>query len=75
MRAFLKNHPFAVEALFETSLVLTYAVPVQQLARFIPTGLQADTLHNTWGFVAIAMVKTKRCAPKVSRNLWGTTSS
>lgn len=64
MRAFLKNHPFAVEAFFETSLVLTYAVPVQQLARFIPTGLQADTLHNTWGFVAIAMVKTKALRPK-----------
>jgi len=64
MREYLKNHPFAVEAFFETSLVLTYAVPVQRLASYIPDGLHADTLHNTWGFVAIAMVKTKDLRPK-----------
>lgn len=64
MPAFLKNHPFAVEAFFETSLVLTYAVPVQALASRIPAGLQLDTLHNTWGFIAVAMVRTKHLRPK-----------
>ena len=31
MVAFLKDHPFAVEAYFESSLVLTFAVPKEQL--------------------------------------------
>jgi hypothetical protein len=35
MLAFLKDHPFAVEAYFESSLVLTFAAPKEQLQNLI----------------------------------------
>lgn len=59
MLSFLKNHPFAVEAFFESSLVLTFAVPKDQLETFIPECLQLDTFNGKWAFIAIAMVQTK----------------
>lgn len=40
---FLKNHPFAVEAFFDNSLVLTFAVQKEQLQNFIPECLELDT--------------------------------
>ncbi|MCX2741087.1 DUF2071 domain-containing protein [Pontibacter anaerobius] len=64
MLASLKNHPFAVEAFFERSLVLTYAVPKNQLQSLIPECLQLDTFNDTWAFVAVAMVRTNGLRPK-----------
>lgn len=64
MLAFLKNHPFAVEAYFESSLVLTFAVPKEQLQNLIPECLQMDTFQDKWAFVAVAMVQTKDLRPK-----------
>jgi uncharacterized protein YqjF (DUF2071 family) len=64
MLSFLKNHPFAVEAFFESSLVLTFAVPKDQLQHLIPECLQLDTHDDKWGFVAVAMVQTKDLRPK-----------
>lgn len=64
MLAALKNHPFAVEAFFESSLVLTFAVPKEQLQHLIPPCLQLDTFQDQWAFVAIAMVQTKNLRPK-----------
>ncbi len=64
MLSFLKNHPFAVEAFFETSLVLTFAVPKEQLQSLIPECLVLDTFKDKWAFVAIAMVQTKGLRPK-----------
>lgn len=61
---FLKNHPFAVEAHFENSLVLTYAVPKEQLQHLIPDCLALDSFQNKWAFIAIAMVQTKHLRPK-----------
>lgn len=61
---FLKNHPFAVEAHFESSLVLTFAVPKEQLQLLIPECLQLDTFDKKWAFIAIAMVQTKYLRPK-----------
>lgn len=60
----LKNHPFAVEAFFESSLVLTFAVPKEQLQSLIPECLELDTFKDKYAFVAIAMVKTKKLRPK-----------
>jgi hypothetical protein len=60
----LKNHPFAVETFFENSLVLTYAVPKEELQKLIPECLELDTFNDTWAFVAVAMVKTKDLRPK-----------
>ena len=64
MLSFLKNHPFAVEAFFESSLVLTFAVHKEQLGTYIPECLQLDTFNDKWAFIAIAMVQTKDLRPK-----------
>lgn len=64
MLDFLKNHPFAVEAFFESSLVLTFAVPKEQLQDLIPECLELDTFQDQWAFVAAAMVQTKDLRPK-----------
>lgn len=64
MLSFLKNHPFAVEAFFESSLVLTFAIPKEQLETYIPECLQLDIFNDKWAFIAIAMVQTKNLRPK-----------
>lgn len=64
MFSFLKNHPFAVEAFFESSLVLTFAVPKVQLQKLIPECLQLDVFQDEWAFIAVAMVQTKALRPK-----------
>jgi uncharacterized protein YqjF (DUF2071 family) len=61
---FLKDHPFAVESFFDTSLVLTYAVPKASLAPCIPECLSLDTFEDQWAFLAVAMVKTRALRPK-----------
>ena len=61
---FLKNHPFAVEAFFEKSIVVTYAVPKEQLIRLIPECLELDTFQDKWAFLAVALVQTKDLRPK-----------
>src|SRR2546423_1107219 len=63
MLSFLKNHPFAVEAFFESSLVFTFAIPKEQIQHLIPECLQLDTFDN-WAFIAVAMVQTKSLRPK-----------
>lgn len=64
MLPFLKNNPFAVEAFFESSLVLTFAAPKEELHPFIPECLSLDTLNDKWAFVAVALVQTKELRPK-----------
>jgi len=64
MLSFFKNHPFAVEAYFESSLVLTFAVAKKQLEQLIPECLELDTFQNKLAFVAVAMVETKHLRPK-----------
>ncbi len=60
----LKNHPFPVEAFFDSSLVLTFALPKEQLQSFIPECLSLDTHKNKWAFIAVALVQTKDLRPK-----------
>ena len=64
MFSFLKNHPFAVEAFFESSLVLTFAIPKEQVQKLIPECLELDTHNDKWAFIAVAMVQTKELRPK-----------
>lgn len=64
MLSFLKNHPFAVEAFFESSLVLTFAIPKEEVKHLIPECLELDTFENKWAFIAVAMVQTKSLRPK-----------
>jgi hypothetical protein len=67
----LRNHPFAVEAFFESSIVLTFAVPKEQLKNLIPDCLVLDTFNDQWAFIAIAMVQTKGLRPKGFPNFFG----
>lgn len=64
MFSFLKNHPFAVDAFFESSLVLTFAIPKEQIEHLIPECLELDTFNDRWAFIAVAMVQTKHLRPK-----------
>jgi hypothetical protein len=60
----LKDHPFAVEAFFDSSIVLTFAVPKEKLLHLIPECLELDTFQDKWAFVAVATVQTKGLRPK-----------
>lgn len=64
MLSCLKNHPFAVEAFFESSIVLTFAISKEQLQPMIPECLELDIFQDKWAFLAIAMVQTKDLRPK-----------
>jgi uncharacterized protein YqjF (DUF2071 family) len=64
MFSFLKNHPFAVEAFFENSLVFTFAIPKEQIQHLVPECLELDTFRDKWAFLAVAMVQTKDLRPK-----------
>src|SRR5678815_190915 len=59
----LQRHPFAVEAFFQRSLVLTYAMPASMLAPLAGPGLELDA-YGEWGFLAIAMVQTLNLRPR-----------
>jgi hypothetical protein len=71
MSSFLKHHPFAVEAFFESSLVLTFAIPKEELQPFIPECLQLDTFKDEWAFLAVAMVQAKGLRPKGFPSIMG----
>ncbi len=71
MFSFLKNHPFAVEAFFESSVVFTFAVPKHDIQHLIPECLQLDTHNDKWAFIAVAMVQTKGLRPKGLPELFG----
>jgi hypothetical protein len=59
----LKDHPFGVNAFFSKSLVITHAVPVDELRSLLPECLEPDTWKDQWGFVAAAFVDTKALRP------------
>lgn len=64
MLSFLKDHPFAVEAFFESSLVLTFSLPKEELESLLPECLELDTYNDKYAFIAVAMVQTKDLRPK-----------
>lgn len=53
-----------MEAYFDRSLVLTFAIPKEQLKNRIPSSLTLDTFEDKWAFVAVAMVQTRQLRPK-----------
>ena len=59
----IRRHPFAVQAFFRRSLVLTYALPASVLCELIGPGLELDT-YDDYGFLAIAMVDARQLRPK-----------
>lgn len=58
----LRRHPFAVEAFFRRSLVLTFAFPEELLQPLLPPGLTVDG-YAGHGFLAIALVQTEGLRP------------
>lgn len=64
MLAWLQTHPFAVEAFFRHSLVLTFAVPKVELQALLPAPLVVDSFDDDWGFIAVAMVQTRHLRPQ-----------
>ena len=58
----LRRHPLPISAFFTHSLVLTYAYPASMLQGLLPPGLTVDT-YGDYGFIAIAMVQTRRLHP------------
>ena len=71
MFSFLKNHPFAVEAFFESSLVFTFAITKDQVQHLIPECLELDIFKDKWAFIAVAMVQTKALRPKGFPKMFG----
>ncbi len=57
-----KRHPLPVVAFSRHVLVLTYAVRRDALEGLLPPGLSLDTFRKL-GFLAAAMVQTKRLRP------------
>jgi hypothetical protein len=64
MLSWLKTHPFAVDAFFEHSLVLTFAAPQAEVQALLPAPLIADTFTDGWGFLAVALVQTRHLRPQ-----------
>jgi hypothetical protein len=63
----LRRHPIPIVAHFERCLVLTYALPPESLRPLLPPGLALDTFRpqsgGEIGFLAIALVQTRRLRP------------
>lgn len=59
----LKRHPFPVEAHFDFTLTLTFAVPAARLKPLLVPGLHLDTYDGDTAFLAVAMVQTRRLRP------------
>ena len=58
----LKRHPWAVNAHFDWSLALVFAIPAATARGLLGPGLEPD-LYGESGFVAAAFVQTRRLLP------------
>jgi len=58
----LRRHPFDVEAHFDFSLVLAYALPAAALEPLLPPGLELDRVGE-FGLLAVALVQTRALRP------------
>ena len=63
MLAALQRHPFPVDAFFERSVVLGFALPAERLGAHVPAGLELDTYADRWGFLVVAIVRTRDLRP------------
>lgn len=59
----LRANPFPVEAWFDFSCTLTFALPVEDVAARLPSGLVPDTHNEHTAFLAVAVVQTRRLRP------------
>lgn len=58
-----RANPFPVDAWFDSSCTLTFAVPAEEIAARLPNCLVPDTYDGRWGFVAVAVVQTRKLRP------------
>lgn len=58
----LRRHPFDIEAHFDFSLVLAYALPAPALEPLLPPGLELDRVGDL-GLLAVALVQTRALRP------------
>ena len=58
-----RANPFAVNAWFDYSCTLTFALPQEEIAAHLPSCLEPDTFDHKWGFVAVAVVQTRQLRP------------
>lgn len=63
MKSPFQCNPFAVEAWFDFSITLTFAVPRDELAARLPSCLEAESHGGRWAFLAIAFVQTRCLRP------------
>lgn len=63
MNCLPRANPFAVDAWFDYSCTLTFALPREEIASRLPPCLTPDTFQDQWGFVAVAVVQTRRLRP------------
>jgi hypothetical protein len=59
----MSPNPFAVEAWFDFSCALTFAVPVDDVRRRLPPWLEPDVFAGRWGFFVVAAVQVRRLRP------------
>ena len=72
---FLKEHPFGVKAHFDQSLVLTYAVPADQVRKLVPAQLELDLYQGKTAFLAVALVETRAMRPRLFPSFLGRKST
>jgi hypothetical protein len=58
-----RANPFAVDAWFDYSCTLTFAVPREDIASRLPSCLVPNTYEDKWAFVAVAVVQTRHLRP------------
>jgi hypothetical protein len=58
----MRRHPFDVEAHFDFSLVVAYALPAAALEPLLPPGLELDRVGDL-GLLAVALVQTRGLRP------------
>ncbi len=64
MNSPFRCNPFAVEAWFDLSITLTFALPKAQLTARLPACLEAETFDDRWAFIAVALVQTRNLRPR-----------
>jgi hypothetical protein len=58
-----RANPFAVDAWFDYSCTLTFAVRKEDIAARLPSCLEPDVFEGKWGFIAVAVVRTRQLRP------------
>lgn len=66
-----RANPFAVDAWFDYSCTLTFAVPRDEIAARLPSCLEPDSYQDKWGFIAVAVVQTRKLRPAGFPSVFG----